>query len=379
VVFAGQLPTFLLAPFAGVWVDRLDRHRVLLVTQLAAMAQSATLAALCLTGRVTVGHLVVLGCVQGCINALDMPARQAFVVELLEDRADLPNAIALNSAMVNLSRLIGPSAAGLLIASFGEGWCFLLDSVSYSAVIGALLLMRLRPRPRRSQGGRWRQDLAEGLAYVTRHPPIRAVLLLLGTASLMGMPYAVLMPVIAKQRLGGGPQTLGFLMAAAGLGALAGTVYLASRRTVLGLGALLWRAAALFGLSLIALASAPTFGVAVLVLLVCGAAMMIHMAGSNTIVQTLVDDDKRGRTMSLYAMAFVGTAPFGSLLAGVLASRLGVPATLRIGGAVCVVAALLFRRALPRLRVHARPAYERLGLLPTADALEPPVSAHPLD
>ena len=367
VGFAGQIPSFLLAPFAGVLVDRWDRHRLLVVTQILAMLQSAALAALALAGVINIRHILALSLFQGLINAFDMPGRQAFVVEMVESRADLANAIALNSSMVNAARLLGPSIAGGVIAAVGEGWCFALDAASYLAVIASLLLMRLAPRAARPEAaarGRVLPELREGLAYVARSAPIRSILLLLATVSLVGMPYTVLMPIFASQILHGGPHTLGFLMAATGVGALGGAVYLASRETVLGLGRLIALMSALFGAGLIGFAYSRSLWLSLLLLLATGAGFMVQMAASNTILQTLVEDDKRGRVMSFYTMAFMGTAPFGSLFAGAVAHRIGAPATLALGGAGCLLAAAWFARLLPELRRSVRPIYVRMGILP---------------
>jgi MFS family permease len=364
VGFAGQIPTFLLAPFAGVWVDRSNRHRVLVVTQALAMVQSALLAFFALTGRITVVDVLVLSIFQGVINAFDMPARQAFVVEMIADRADLPNAIALNSSMVNAARLIGPSVGGVLIAAVGEGWCFFIDAVSYLAVIASLLAMRVAPRAKRPLETRIRADLSEGFRYVVASTPIRSVLLLLALVSLMGMPYTVLMPVFASSVLHGGPHTLGFLMAASGLGALCGALYLASRSSVLGLGRIIALSAAAFGIGLALFSRSRWLWGSLPLMFVTGLGMMVQMASSNTVLQTIVDEDKRGRVMSFYAMAFVGTAPFGSLLAGGVADRIGAPDTLLFGGACCIAGALAFTRALPRLRELVAPIYRRLGILP---------------
>jgi MFS family permease len=364
VGFAGQIPTFFLAPVAGVWVDRWNRHRVLVVTQVLAMIQSALLAALAWSSRMTVVHIAALSVAQGLINAFDMPARQAFVVEMVADRNDLPNAIALNSSMVNAARLIGPSVAGILIGLFGEGWCFAIDAVSYLAVIASLLAMRITVRPRAPRTTRVGAELAEGFRYVVGNVPIRSVLLLLAIVSLMGMPYTVLMPVVATQVLHGRAHTLGFLMAASGAGALAGALYLASRTTVIGLGRVIAIAAAVFGASLIGFSLSHVLWLSLVLMVPTGMGMMVQMAASNTVLQTLVDEDKRGRVMSFYAMAFFGTVPFGSLLAGTLAQRIGASNTIGIGGIACVVGAALFFRALPELRRLARPTYVRLGILP---------------
>ena len=382
VGFAGQIPTFFLAPLAGVWIDRWDRHKVLVVTQALAMVQSALLAGFALTGTIGVPHVIALNLFQGLINAFDTPARQSFVVQMIEDREDLPNAIALNSSMVNGARLLGPAIAGILIAAVGEGWCFLLDALSYLAVLASLFAMRLAARPKARAPRGVLTELAEGLRYVVGFAPIRAVLLLLALVSLMGMPYTVLMPVMAKEVLGGGPDTLGLLMASAGLGALGGALWLASRRSVLGLGRVIPIAAACFGLALIAFSRSRVLWLSLPLLALAGMAMMVQMASSNTVLQTIVDEDKRGRVMSFYAAAFFGSVPFGSLLAGALASRLGAPGTILVGGVACIIGAAVFSTQLPRLRKAVRPIYVRLGILPeiaqgvgaASELTEPPES-----
>jgi MFS family permease len=366
VGFAGQIPSFLLAPFAGVLIDRWDRHRLLVVTQILAMLQSAALAALTLAGVINIWHVLALSLFQGVINAFDMPARQSFVVEMVEKREDLPNAIALNSSMVNAARLLGPSIGGVIIAAVGEGWCFTLDAVSYLAVIASLLLMRLAARaPRvKSREARMLQELRAGWAYVSGSPPIRSILLLLALVSLVGMPYTVLMPVFASKILHGGPHTLGFLMAATGVGALTGAVFLANRRSVVGLGRVIPMMSALFGAGLIGFSLSRTLWLSLLLLLVTGIGFMVQMSASNTLLQTLVDDDKRGRVMSFYTMSIMGVTPFGSLMAGGLAHRFGAPHTLLIGGIGCLLAAAWFASLLPRLRERVRPIYIEKGILP---------------
>jgi len=371
VSFAGQIPTFLLAPFAGVLVDRWSRHRVLVVTQALAMVQSGLLAWFALRGTITVWHVLVLSAFQGLINAFDTPARQAFVVEMVDAREDLANAIALNSSMVNGARLLGPSVAGVLIAVVGEGWCFFIDAVSYLAVIASLVAMHLPPR---AAAERARKhvfvELRDGLRYVASFAPIRAILLLLAFVSFTGIPYTVLMPIFASEILHGGPHTLGMLMAATGVGAVAGALWLAARTTVLGLGRTLSIAGALFGASLIAFGLCRSLWLSTLLLMLAGGGMMVQMAASNTLIQTMVDEDKRGRVMSFYTMAFFGMMPFGSLAAGWLGARIGAPATVAWGGAATIAAVALFVRKLPELRRQARPIYERLGILPViADAL----------
>ena len=364
VGFAGQVPVFVLAPFAGVLADRWNRHRVLVVTQALAMIQSGLLAALALTDVITVTHVIVLATCQGLINAFDMPARQALVAQMVDDRRDLPNAIALNSSMVNAARMIGPSIAGLLIGWVGEGVCFLVDAVSYIAVIATLLLMRLVPQTRAATPERVATELLSGLRYAVGFAPVRAILALLALMSLAVMPYAVLMPIVASRVLHGGAHTLGFLMAASGLGALAGGVYLASRSSVLGLGRVIALAVAAAGVGLIGLSQSNVLWLSLALMPIIGAGVMIEIAASNTLLQTMVDDDMRGRVMAFYTMAFVGTMPFGSLVAGAFADRFGVPTTLLVGGAVSILGSGVFLARLPALRRLVRPIYVRLGIIP---------------
>ncbi len=355
VGFASQVPTFLLAPFAGALTDRWDRYRILLITQLLSMVQALTLALLYYSGTIQIWHIVTLSVLLGAINAFDIPARQSLVVEMVERKEDLGNAIALNSTMVNGARLLGPSVAGLLIASLGEGICFLLNGISYGFVLLSLLLMRLNNRPHQTQRpGVW-SAIKEGFGYSFGFPPIRAILLLLALISLMGMPYVVLMPVFAKEILHGGSHTFGFLIGGSGLGALSGALYLASRRSVLGLESLLPRYATLFGLGLIAFALSRNIYLSFVLMVLTGAGMMLQMAASNTIIQTLVDNDKRGRVMSIFTMAFMGTVPFGSYMAGSLAAWWGAPNTILLGGVCCLVGAAWFANRLPTLRRQIRP------------------------
>ena len=367
VGFCGQIPTLLLAPIAGVLVDRWDRHRILVVTQVLSMLQSLALAVLVFSGTVTVASILALQVLQGIINAFDTPARQAFVVQMVEDRADLPNAIALNSSMVNASRIIGPSIGGIVIAAAGEGWCFLADAISYLAVIASLMAMRVAPRPMPPRHTRMLEEMRVGFRYVTSFVPVRSALLLLSLVSIMGMPYTVLMPVISATVLHGGPHTLGFLMTASGVGALGGALYLASRQSILGLGRVMVMSTALFGVALIMFSLARTLPVALLALPFVGAGMMITMAATNTIIQTVVSEELRGRVMAFYTMAFLGTAPIGSLLAGVAADRVGPAVTIRVGGAACLVAALWFALRLPGLRVLVRPIYVERGIIAASE------------
>ncbi len=368
VGFAGQVPTFLLGPFAGVWVDRLDRRRVLIVTQVLSMVQSFWLAALVLWSHITFQEIFWLSVFQGVINAFDMPARQAFLTQMVESREDLANAIALNSSMVNGSRLLGPSIAGVIIAAYGEGYCFLIDGISYIGVIVSLVLMVVTAR----QMSRTREgvftELRQGWHYVSRFQPVRSILLLLALVSLVGMPYTVLMPVFATTVLHGGPNTLGLLMGASGVGALASAVWLATRKTVLGLARIIPIMSAMFGGGLILFSLSHWLALSLFLMLFTGFGMMQQMAASNTILQTIVEEDVRGRVMSYYSMAFAGTAPFGSLAAGIIADRIGAPATLMIGGAACVLGAIWFVSNLKELRRLVRPIYTRLGILPEVAA-----------
>lgn len=367
VGFFGQIPTLLLAPFAGVLVDRWNRHRILLVTQVLSMLQSAALAVLTFAGIITVADILALQVVQGIINAFDTPARQAFVVEMVADRADLPNAIALNSSMVNASRIIGPSVGGLIIAAVGEGWCFTVDAISYVAVIASLLAMQLEAVPPRTSVTRILEELRTGFSYVGRFPPVRDSLLLIALVATMGMPYTVLMPAIAANVLHGGAHTLGYLMTSSGVGALAGAFYLASRRSVLGLGRVMVAATGAFGAGLVAFSFSRVLWLSLLLLPVVGGGMMVEMASTNTILQTIVDDEMRGRVMSYYAMAFLGTAPLGSLFAGFLADHIGPMNTITLGGVACLVAAGIFATRLPILRAHVRPIYIERGILAAAE------------
>ena len=364
VGFAGQIPTFLLAPFAGVLSDRWNRYHILIVTQILSMVQALILASLFFSGAIRVSHIVILSILLGCINAFDVPSRQAFVIEMVENSEDLSNAIALNSSMVNGARLLGPSIAGILIASTNEGMCFLLNSISYLFVVASLILMRVKPRKRENKNSNVLIALKEGFSYTFNFEPIKSIILLLALISLMGMPYAVLMPVIAKEILHGDSFTFGFLMGASGVGALMGGIYLASRRNVLGLEKIIPLSASVFGLGLITFSLSRVFLLSSILMVVTGLGMMLQMASSNTIIQTVVDDDKRGRVMSIYAMAFLGTAPFGSFLAGSMASVLGAPNTLIIGGIFCVLGAIIFARKLPELSKLVRPIYVRLGIIP---------------
>jgi len=369
VGFSGQIPTFVFAPFAGVWVDRLDRRRVLVVTQFLAMLQSLALAALTLSRHINIQEIIWLSAFQGLINAFDMPARQAFLVQMVEDKQDLGNAIALNSSMVNLARLVGPSLAGAVIAVSGEGACFLIDGISYIAVIASLLAMRLQAGALKPAVLSMLGQLKEGWAYVSGFAPVRTILLLFAMVSLMGWPFTVLMPIFAGKVLHGGPHTLGFLMGAVGIGALVSAISLAVRKTVLGLGRMIPISTACLGVGLILFGMSRVLWLSLLLMLFCGFGMMQQMAASNTIIQTIVEDDKRGRVMSFYAMAFVGMAPFGSLLAGISAHAMGAPLTVMLSGACCLAGAIWFATQVRAIRKLIRPIYVDLGILPAANAV----------
>jgi len=364
VSFASQIPAFFLSPFTGVLVDRWNRHRCLVATQVLAMLQSLAMAALTIAGVITITHIILLSILQGLINAFDMPTRQSFLVHMVDHKEDLSNAIALNSSMFNGARLIGPSLAGMIIPLAGEGVCFLADGISYVAVIAALLAMRVPPPNNGSAGRPVLHEFIEGLRYVTGSTPIACILLLLALVSLVGMPYIVLLPVVSGQLLGGGANTFGFLMAATGLGALAGALHLAARRSVLGLGRLIPLCVAGFSLALIVVALSRLLWLSLVFMAVTGFSMMIQIAACNTLLQTIVEDDKRGRVMSLYTMAFMGMTPFGSLLAGFVAHRIGASRTLIACSVCCMLGALWFARKLPAIREKIRPIYVRLGILP---------------
>ena len=334
VSFAGQIPAFFLAPIAGVWIDRWNRHRTLVWTQAFSMIQSFALAALALSHTINIWSLVLLALMQGFINAFDMPARQAFVIEMIDDRGDLGNAIALNSSIVNGSRLIGPAIGGIVIAAVGEGYCFLIDGISYIAVIISLLMMTVRPRPARAAHKHVLEELAEGWRYVTESPAIRWILGMLAIVSFIGMPYQVLMPIMAGTVLHGGPHTLGFLMGMSGVGALISAISLTLRRSVIGLGRMIAISSAIFGAGLILFGFSRFLWASLLLMLLTGFGMMQQMAASNTILQTIVEDDKRGRVMSFYTLSILGIAPIGSLVAGTLAAKIGAPATLILGGSI---------------------------------------------
>ena len=364
VSFASMAPSLVLPPVAGVWLDRWDRRQVLIAAQGLAMVQSLAMAALTLSGHVNIEWIIGLALFQGVISAVEIPTRQAFVVRMIDDRADLSNAIALNSSNFNATRLVGPAIAGAVVAAVGEGYCFLIDGVSYIAVIWGLLAMRLAPDDRPRVERHVLVELREGWHYIVQSAPIRNLFIFLAVIGVLSAPYSVLTPVLAVRTLGGGAHTLGFLMAATGVGALVCAVRLVLRTTVLGLGRLMAMAVAAFGVCCIALGSSPWLWLSMALMTVTGYGLMYQVVATNTIVQTIVEDDKRGRVMSFYTIALAGSGPIGSLLGGALAQQIGVEATYAVSGGLCLLTAMWFRRQLPAIREGLRPRYIELGIIP---------------
>jgi MFS family permease len=367
VSFAGQIISFLLGPFAGVWVERLDRRKLLIATQALAAVQSLALAALTLAGVINLTEIIALTAMQGLINAFDMPGRQSFLVQMVEDRADLSNAIAINSSMANGARLIGPAIAGLVVAAVGEGWCFLIDGLSYLAVIASLLMMHIKPLNARLNKASMIVQMREGWDYVRTFRPIRTILILFSIVSLMGYSWSVLMPIFADQVLHGNVKTLGWLTGSAGIGALISGVSLTLRKSVLGLTRMLQISIAILGAALILFGLSHTLWLSIALMAFVGFGMLQGASASNTIIQSLVPEDKRARVMSYYTMAFFGAAPFGSLFAGALADRIGAPHTVFITGASCLAASLWYTFELPKIRAVMRPIYQQMGILPAPD------------
>jgi MFS family permease len=366
---SSQLPSLLIMPFAGVLADRFNRHRILLLTQAGAMVQASVLAALTLSGHLQVWHLVALGLVMGVVNAFDLPVRSAFVIDLVERKEDLPAAVAMNSTLMNVSRLLGPAVAGFVVAALGEGMCFLINAASYIVVIGALLLIRgnFDPAPVATRPGVF-SELKEGVAYAMRTTPIRASILLLAIFGFGGMAYAMLMPVFVKS-IGGNANTLGYLSSASALGSVLGAAILATRKSVVGLGRLALLASFAYALALLGFGFAHSVWTAVPFLVVLGAALMLQMGSCNTILQSVVEDDKRGRVMSLFTLAFMASIPLGSLAGGAIASRLGFQAMIFTCAGYCLLVALVFAGQMPRLRRETRPIYLQRGLLVAEEEL----------
>jgi len=362
VAFAGQFPVFLFAPLGGMAADRFNRRSIVIATQTSSMILAAFLAGLTLSHRITVWEIMLIDTLQGIVNAFDIPARQAFLVEMV-GREDLMNAIALNSSMFNGARIVGPSVAGILVATIGEGWCFFANAVSYIAVIAGLLLMQLDYVRRQPSGATPFEHILEGFRFVRRTGPIWAIMLLIGVVSLVAVPYSVLMPIFADRILHGGARALGILMSAAGVGALLGALTLATRTGVRGLGRWVAYSAAGFGLSLILFSFSRWFWVSVGLLIPVGYGVMLQMSSSNTLIQAMVPDELRGRAMAVYTMMFMGMAPMGALFAGAIAARIGAPWTLAIGGLAAIVGAAVFLRHLPKLRIEARDLLIAQGMI----------------
>ena len=360
VGFASQIPVFLVAPFGGITADRVNRQRLVIATQTASMILAGILAWLTLSGRIQVWHIFLLAGLLGVVNAFDIPGRQAFLIDMV-GKEDLMNAIALNSSMFNGARVIGPAVAGILVARIGEGWCFAANAISYIAVLIGLLLMKVRSVPRISNRSPI-EDIIEGFRWVNRTKIIRSLLFLIGLVSLVGMPYTVLMPVFADKILHGGARGLGILMGATGVGALFGALTLAAKTGIKGLGRWVTITCATLGISLFLFSFSTSFWLSAALLLPCGYSMMLQMACSNTLIQTIVPDHLRGRVMSLYSMMFMGMAPFGAFFGGALANRIGAPMTVAVGGIACVLGAIWFGRALPELRIEARRLIVAQGL-----------------
>jgi MFS family permease len=363
VGFSSLIPSFLLAPFAGVLIDRWERYRVMIITQILAMIQAVVLALLVLTGIITIWHIIILSILLGIINSVDNPVRHALIIDLVESKEDLSNAIALSASIFNVARLVGPSIAGVLISLVGEGVCFLINALSFIAVIISLLSMKVTSRERKMHRTPFWQDIREGFAYAFGFPPIRYILMLIAWTSLVGMSYNVLMPVFARDILHGGAHTFGFLMAGTGCGALIGSIYLATRKSVLNLERILVITSLLFGIGLILLSLSHVDWIALIFMMLIGFGMISQFAGCNTILQTIVEEDKRGRVMSLFIMTSIGTIPFGSLLAGSIAQIIGTPQTIRISGLLCIFGAVMLAVRLPAFRAMIHPIYIKKGII----------------
>jgi MFS family permease len=378
VGFVGDIPAFLTAPIAGVLADRWNRNLLVRIVQSLAMVQATILAILVLTGTVEVWHIIALTLFSGVLTAFEVPVRQSYIVELIERREDLGNAVALNSSLVNGARLIGPSVAGILIATVGEGICFVVNAVSYLAVIGCFAAMKVKPQQRAASSEPILQELRQGVAYVFGFAPMRSILLLLALISLMGVPFQVLMPVFAKDILQGGPSVLGFLMGCSGAGAFLGAIYLASRRTVWGLETFIAVATGIFGIGLVAFSLSSILWLSMALMILTGFGMISQMASCNTMLQSLAEDDKRGRVMSFYTIAYRGMYPLGSLFAGYLASEVGAPATLFLGGVCVLLGGAWYARSLSAMREAIQPVIAKMGFVgPDAEGLpripNPPV------
>jgi len=349
VAFAGQIPLFFLAPLSGVVVDRVDKRLALVVVQGMSMLLALISAGLAWGGLLDIWEIIALCAIRGVVNSLDMPTRHALVVELVGAKGELPNMIALNSAMFNASRLIGPAVGGMLLAASHEWVCFMADAVSYLPAIVMLCLLRLPKMEKQRLRPPFFTDFLSGVRYVVSHPFVMRLLVFVAFGTLLGSSYSALLPVFAKKVYGGGPVLLGFLMASSGFGALLGAVYLAGRAGAAGIGRVIARASLLFGLGMVGLSFSPWVWSAAFLLFCMGAAMIAFATASNTVLQILIEDAMRGRVMSLYAVCFVGMMPFGSLLGGALAHHFGVHATVALCGLGCLGVAAYFRPLLGRI------------------------------
>jgi MFS family permease len=363
--FTSQIPTFVLSPFTGVLTDRYNRHRIMVLAQVFFMLQAFTMAMLVLYNLIVVWHIIVLSLFFGIISAFDAPARQSLVIDLIDDPRNLGNAIALNSALFNGARLIGPAIAGVTISAVGEGICFLLNAISFVAVIVALLLLKIPLKPVMNKVNRFREEFTEGIRYTFRSVPIRTLIILLAVLSLVGFPFIVLLPAYAKEILKGSSDTLGFLMSALGAGALTGALIMAARKSVLGLGRVIAINTGLLGLAVVLASLSTRMYFSLTVFYFGGLSMILSLAAINTMLQTIADEDKRGRVMSFYAMALMGTTPIGNLLAGTIASGIGIPYTLLTGGIITMLAGIWFQVNRKSLRSYIHPIYRSKGILPS--------------
>lgn len=363
-VFAGQIPVFLLSPFAGVIGDRMSRHRIILTVQIVSMLQAFTLGFLTISGRVEVWHIITLAFILGAINAFEITARQAFVIDMVGSREYLGNAIALNSALNNASRLIGPSVAGIIVANGGEGICFIINGASFLSAIAAQGMMKIRHVKRRHCRSGMFTDIKEGFTYMLGFTPIRDIILTAALLSMVAAAFPVLLPVFSRTVLGGGPETYGYLAGATGLGALSGTLFLAVRKSVLGLDRIIGNSLVLFGAGLVMFSVSKVIILSLAVLACVGFCMVCILASCNTIIQTIVEEDKRGRVISLYVTALTGAAPAGSLTAGIISDTAGAPDAILSGGIICIIAGIIFAKRLPLLRKKVSPIFKSLGLPP---------------
>jgi MFS family permease len=373
VEFCNTIPSLLVTPFAGVFADRWNRHRMVILLQTLAMIQAFILAFLVLFDVIQVWHIFVLSLFFGVINSFDIPIRQTFVMDMLDKKEDIGNAIALNSSLFNTARIIGPAVAGIMIAITGEGWCFFINAVSFLAVIFALFAMRLHAVKGEHPEHHVFREIADGFNYTIRSFPIRSVLLLLSLISLVGLPYNVLMPVMAKDVLLGDSRTLGFLMASIGIGAIIGAYYLASRRELKGLEKKIALASFVFSIALLVFSLSRNILFSKIVLIFCGFGLMVQMASSNTLLQTITDENKRGRVLSYYTLSFQGASMFGGLIAGALAEKIGAPVTIFIGATCCMVAALFFTKKLPLLHKMIYEIYRKKGVVPSDEPIVAPL------